>query len=134
MRLAAAAVISVSCFAATCLGSELDQVVASHYPSALTEYCQANELQEKRQQVFDTVQIGATKYVIAAYSNGAIGAAVLLEHTGGSDYKVDSLITTSGLEGSDPAVRMIDLDGDSVPEAVVSLRIPRGAVTVIYRI
>lgn len=113
---------------------DLKNVVAQHYPIHLTAFMQRHHLKERRQQAFVNLDIAHEHYLVAAYSDGEIGALVLMKQASENMYTVDQTIADQHLEGTDPEVRAIDLDKDGVPEIIVSFTLPRGGQTSIFRV
>jgi hypothetical protein len=111
----------------------LDAVVSANYPADLHAFAVVHHLQEKRQQAYGTLTVGGIEYIVAAYSNGEIGAVVLLEKTDGT-YVADQEMSRP-LSGTKPAVTTEDLDHDGTYEAVVRFDTSKGnSQTWIYKV
>jgi len=121
--------------ASTASGStSLDDVVAANYPAVLSEAATQHHYTETRQQGFVAVTISGKSYIVAAYSNGHVGAVELLE--GSATGAAPLQVISDHHVGSGPNVSARDLDGDSQPEFIVNFGLgPRGgSETWIYRV
>jgi hypothetical protein len=127
-------ILAITTVAAESERGDLKSVVAQRYPNHLTAFMQTHHLKERRQQAFVTLETAQEHYLVAAYSDGQIGALVLLKQAADGAYAVLHTIVDQHLEGASPEVRAIDLDGDGVPEIVVAFTLPRGGETSIFRI
>lgn len=103
----------------------LDSVVASHYPDVLSSDAAKRHLEEKRQQAYVELSSKGVDYIVAAYSNGEIGAMALLEKTR-EGYRVDQEISGVGhpIWAHEPEVAAADMDADGTPEAIVHFSVP----------
>src|SRR5258708_2398736 len=112
----------------------LDAVVAANYPRMLSQIASQHHYVEMRQQAFVSATVSSKAYVVAAYSNGEVGAVELLERSASDATPVQTI--RDHQVGYDPRVSAIDLDGDSQPEFVVNFALgPRGgSETWIYRL
>ena len=118
MSLAFAVALSVAAPAA----SPLDSVVAAHYPNFLAGQSALHRYADEKQQSYVELTARSIAYVVAAYSNGEIGAVVLLEKTSGG-YRVATEITRESgqvMVGKDPELKTLDVDGDGTPEVVAA--------------
>src|ERR1051326_435503 len=99
----------------------LDDVVKNSYPADLAAAATLHHYEEQRQQTYVEIATKTAGYVVAAYSNGEIGAVVLLEKSG-DGYRVDQEVSRESgqfVGGKDPEITPIDVDGDGIPEVVV---------------
>jgi len=114
-------------------GASLDGVVAANFPGDLHDYCATNHVAENREQSYVQTTQGGINYVVAAYSDGEIGAVTLLEQTS-SGYVVVQEVSKA-ITGTAPEVRLRDVDADGSPEAFVVFDTGKGGSdTWIYRI
>ncbi len=128
-----AAILSLVAPAPLCADAPLDSVVASNYPSDLHDFVVSHHLREKKQQAYASVSSQGIDYIVAAYSNGHIGAVVLLEKSS-AGYVVDDE-KSRPIAGCDPVIEMMDLDRDGIPEAIARFDTGKGgSQTWIYRI
>jgi len=74
----------------------------------------------------DLDRTGRQDFIVAAYSNGFLGAVRLLKRVPSGAVLVDEPDQPM-MGGVFPAVRMIDLDGDGISEAIVSFSPPGSA-------
>jgi hypothetical protein len=120
---------SFVCFAAT-----TETVVAAAYPPQLSEIAGQHHYEEQREQAYARISAAGTDYVVAAYTNGHVGAISLI-NTSANPATTTQLIRDHQT-GVHPRVKAVDLDGDGVPEAIIRFTLgPRGgAETWIYRI
>jgi hypothetical protein len=125
--------IVVSLFlAATASASSIESVVAQNYPSQLAAFSAKHHLKDEKQQTFVTIATPGVDYIIAAYSNGNVGAVSLLERVADS-VKVNCTFLKP--TGAKPEIELQDLDGDGRAEALVRFDVGRGgAETWIYRV
>lgn len=118
--------------ASAAFAKTLDAVVAANYPPALAAFVAKHHLEDQRQQKYVTITDDGVDYIVAAYSNGHVGATSLLERSNGGAI-VDC--TRLGAIGSQPELELQDLDGDGRPEAIVRFDLGRGgAETWIYQV
>jgi hypothetical protein len=125
----AAALLSLPMMAIT-----TDDVVAAAYPSQLSDIASQHHYTEQREHAYATISVGGINYIVAAYTNGHVGAISLVNDS--ATPPVTTQLIRDHQTGVHPRVTAIDLDADGVPEAVVRFTLgPRGgAETWIYRI
>lgn len=111
-----------------------DEVVSAAYPSQLTDIAKEHHYDERREQGYASISIGGTNYVIAAYTNGHVGAVSLIDAS--ATPAATRQVIRDAQTGTHPRVKTVDLDGDGVAEAIVRFTLgPRGgAETWIYRV
>ena len=102
----------------------VDSVIALNYPAQLVAFSAEHHLTDARQQTYATFSVGGDDFVIAAYSNGDIGAVLLFLRQGTTYSVVDA--PTAKYLGKDAVIRLLDLDGDSTLEAVVEFQTGHG--------
>ena len=98
----------------------LDSVVAANYPADLSAFAAAHDDQEERQQAYVELSNGGVNYVVAAYTNGEVGAVVLLEKSV-DGYRVDQEMSRESgqmIAGKDPEITALDVDADGMPEVI----------------
>ena len=112
----------------------LDTIVANFYPDRLSAQAQQRHYPDERQQTYATFTLGGTSYVLAAYSNGHLGALRLLRNT--TTGYVVSDDATAPLIGQKPEITACDLDRDgTTDEALVTFETGRGAAqTWVYQL
>jgi len=116
-----------------CAGdTTLDALVAAKYPDELIAFGREHHLKDQRQQSYVTLSRVGVDYIVAAYSNGNIGAVELLQRTADGTV-VDSLHRKA--TGKNPEIELQDLDGDGNPEVSVRFDVGHGSnETWIYRL
>jgi hypothetical protein len=95
-------------------------IVAANYPHDLAAQLAKDgaDSPENRQQAYVLIPASGADYIVAAYSNKIRGAVVLLQKTA-TGY-TSAQIISSRLGDREPHVDSLDIDGDGVPEAVVT--------------
>jgi hypothetical protein len=115
-------------FAASSFGantsSSIDALVASNYPQTLTARATRDRYVDARQQKYVVVGTKSEQFIVAAYSNGHIGAVVLLAAQTNTVTLLDS--APYAFLGSAPDVWLRDLDGDGSPDVIVEFDIGKG--------
>jgi hypothetical protein len=100
--------------------ADLGQIVASHYPTVLSAALaeDGDDTPANRQQSYVPIAADGMDYIVAAYSNRATGAVVLLQKKDGSYVDVQEIAARLGER--EPHVDAVDVDADGIPEAVVT--------------
>jgi hypothetical protein len=115
-------------FAASSFGatptSSLDALVAANYPRTLTNRATRDHYVDARQQKYVVVGTKSEQFIVAAYSNGQVGAVALLAQQTNTSTLLDS--APFPFLGSAPDVWLRDLDGDDSPEVLVQFDIGKG--------
>jgi hypothetical protein len=120
---AVALAFAASSFGATSTSS-LDTLVAANYPRTLTARATRDHYVDAHQQKYAVVGAKSEQLIVAAYSNGHVGAVTLLAQQTNTGTLLDS--APFPFLGSAPDVWLRDLDGDDSPEAVVQFDIGKG--------
>lgn len=120
---AVAFMFAVSSFGATA-NSSLDALVAAKYPQSLTARAARDHYLDARQQKYVLVGTGNQQFIVAAYSNGHVGAVVLLVQKANNVTLLDS--APYAFLGSAPDLSLRDLDGDNSLDAIVEFDIGKG--------
>lgn len=124
-------VISLFIASSTCAAT-LDSMVAANYPRELADFATRHHLKDDRQQTYAAITAGGAEFIVAAYSNGDIGAVSLLERTAMGLNVVSVMLKPVGTH---PTIELQDLDGDKQPEVIAQFETARGSgETWIYRI
>jgi hypothetical protein len=112
----------------------LNPLVAAHYPAKLAEEAATHHYADQREQAYVAIKVDGADLVVAAYSNGHIGAVALIDAS--VEPPVTLQIIRDHQTGEHPAVTAADLDADGRPEVVVGFALgPRGgSATWIYRL
>lgn len=76
--------------------------------------------------LFDFYRTGASDFIVAAYTNGFSAAVRVLRKVAGGASLVAAPVLPL-MAGIYPRVSSVDIDGDGIPEAVVSLTSAKGA-------
>jgi hypothetical protein len=106
--------------------ASLDSSVAAAYPQTLADIASQRHYADNRQQAYASVSVAGDEYVVAAYSNGHVGAVELLQQRSSGILTVVQSIRDHQ-QGGSPAVTAADLDGDGQPETIVTFDLgPRG--------
>ena len=116
---------------ASAQADQLDTAVRANYPTALTQAATRFHYTDLKQQAYTSVPVAGGTYVVAAYSNGHVGAVVLLEQSTGGLKMNDALF---GALGKDPEIKLRDVDADGNNDVVVVYNTGRGSETWIVAI
>jgi len=123
MRLAAytlllTLVCAVSSFSAPAPQQQSDDepLVNSAFPSALENKQGTRFFVHQRADLDGT---GAKNYIVAVYTNGREGVVRVLRQTDGS-VEVAGEAHERSMRGFTPVLRLIDIDGDGIPEIIAS--------------
>lgn len=107
---------------ALCLSAQdASGVVAAFYPQSLVNWSQAHPSSEpQREQAFVAADLdrSGSQYLVAAYSNGWVGAVRLIKNAARGPVLVAE--TDAVLYDRSPHVKAIDIDGDGTPEFLVT--------------
>ncbi len=113
---------------------QLADVVAANYPANLTAAASPWHYADAHQQAFVPITTPTAHYIVAAYSNGDIGAVLLLLKGKNGAYTVVDK-ANDFIFGKNPTVESIDIERNGVQEAMVTLENGRAsASTWIYGI
>lgn len=111
--------------------TSVDKIVSANYPASLSEYTAEYKVKAFPQQAYVSVNVNNRPLVVAAYSNGHIGAALLIDADTGAVLNS----ATDDFTGTAPEVELHDFDGDGVPDVLVRFDIGKGGPqTWIYRV
>ena len=112
----------------------LDSLVAAQYPAELSEEAATHHYADQREQAYVSLKVGGANLVVAAYSNGHVGAVALMDR--GADRSTSLQVIRDHQTGERPRVHAVDLDADGKPEVVITFGLgPRGgSETWIYRV
>src|SRR5438045_1643955 len=99
--------------------SDPASIVAANYPADLAAELAADDedVADNRQQAYARISTANGDYFVAAYSNKARGAVVLIKKSSSGYGAVQEI--TDRIGEREPQVSTVDVDADGTPEAVV---------------
>jgi hypothetical protein len=99
--------------------SDPASIVGANYPADLAAELAADgeDVADNRQQAYARISSAKGDYIVAAYSNKARGAVVLLKNSSSGYTAVQEI--TDRIGEREPRVSAVDVDADGTPEAVV---------------
>jgi hypothetical protein len=108
-----------------------DKIVSANFPAALTEYAAEYKVKAIPQQAYVSISVDHRPGVVAAYSNGYIGAVLLIDLDTGAALNA----AADSFAGTTPEAELHDFDADGVPDVLVRFDIGKGGTqTWIYRV
>src|SRR5213075_2988502 len=120
-------VLTLSASASTAV----DKIVSADFPASLNEYAAEYKVKLLPQQAYVAVSIDHRPCVVAAYSNGHIGAVLLIDAETGAVLNA----APESFVGTTPEVELHDFDGDGVSDVLVRFDIGKGGTqTWLYRV